>query len=456
MSTNQAISKLENAAFGVSPKAESISPPGARRIKAKRGQAIIGILFSVLFFLTFLAPIFATTIGTKFAWGCFCAWAFVVIPSILQGSKSLRVLWKNWIAFGVWIIVISINVVLERGGSDAGIIHLIVAISTLMAAIMGAVIGTMPAWVRRAMLTTFLVILGIQAYISLPTLFFENGISRDLMDRDTSAILEKVFYAKRGVGDFHLYTGLAILTPALLGIVLFESWRYRIILGFFLIGILGSIILSTFSAAVFLALLGTVILVGGILWSRGFIGMIMLYAVVMGVLAVSLTLLSELQQVDRVSSKLERLFEGVSTAGIVDGDETGRGYLASISLDTFLAEPTFGVGSVSMGKNSPLLYVKVGGHSSWIDQLAEYGIFGFGPFLVFIFLLIRQAIWGWRRSRKITDAGVCISAFSFAILGFVNPAVFVDSIAVPVVFFLSMVSSADISSQLGGGSNKNE
>jgi len=415
-------------------------------------QGIVLIFFAALFLLGFLFPIVAKTFASRFGWACFTASLLIAIPTIFPMLRVAKLPWRNWAMAGLWLAVIGMNLALERGGTQSATFHLICTISTLMAAVLGTVVGIASPWVRHGLMATILIALGLQALVSLPTLYGEYGIARELMAYGRNALyFDQLYYALRGVGDFHLYTGIAILTPVLLGTVLSSSLRLRWILSACLVAVLGSILLSTFSAAVALAIFGMFTLVGGIVSRRGFAGMIATYAVITGVIAaIFLTLggMGELKQIESVTAKLQRLFEGVTTHGVIEGDETTRGHLAAASFKTFLEEPAFGVGAVTMWGDHPLLYDKVGGHCSWLDQLAEYGLIGFGPFLIFLTQLFRSTIGGWFRHRTIWKASVCVMIGSFVIQGFVNPAIFVDSVAVPVVFILSMVAAEAANSDL--------
>jgi O-antigen ligase len=135
-----------------------------------------------------------------------------------------------------------------------------------------------------------------------------------------------------------------------------------------------------------------------------------------------------------------RLFEGVSAAGLIDGDETTRGYLATLSVGSFLENPWFGMGPVTMSR-SDLLFFAVGGHCSWLDQLAEYGLVGFSPFLIFCALGLRGAMRSFGETRSLVDGAFVATILVFIVCGWTNPAVFIESISAPLAFLCGSFGS---------------
>jgi hypothetical protein len=442
---------VENERNAVAPTATAQKPGASASPQAAAGpeetSRVSGIVTVVLasgFLLSVLLPIITRTVGLKATWLVFAIWMASSASVAFSKSNRARLPIITIASMAVWLGVIVVNIVFDRGAPKSALIHLLMGVSHVMAVVMGAVVGMASDWVKRSILVVVIVLLGIQAAISLPTLYTENGIGRELMDDREEAHYLQQEYARKGVGDFNLYTALAVLLPTLLGTVLLSSWRIRIGTAIALVAIMASLLLSTFTAAFAIASFGLFTLVGGMNWRRGFVGMAFVYGSLIMAIAGGLVILQgfgELKQVNFVTDKLVRLFEGITAAGVVEGDETARGHLASMSLATFLEDPLVGIGPVTMVENAQL-YRQVGGHCTWLDQLAEYGILGFAPFLFALCRVVKGSIRAWRNSRSIEAAGICVTAVSFAIAGLVNPAIFVESIAIPVLFILSMLSTA--------------
>jgi hypothetical protein len=79
---------------------------------------------------------------------------------------------------------------------------------------------------------------------------------------------------------------------------------------------------------------------------------------------------SQLPQTDRIVSKVERLYRGISTDGLARGDETARGEMFVEGMRSFSHEPFLGYIPHVTGK------MGAGGHSSLADSLVLFGLFG--------------------------------------------------------------------------------
>jgi O-antigen ligase len=115
----------------------------------------------------------------------------------------------------------------------------------------------------------------------------------------------------------------------------------------------------------------------------------------------------------------------------------GRGQLAQISWDTFSEHPLFGIGASTLQDNENLSR-DVGGHASWVDQLAEYGIVGFGFYLLFLVLGIRRVWLEYRYGdNALVNGGRLVACALFVIAGFVDPVIFNIPLA-PLFYFLAL------------------
>jgi O-antigen ligase len=128
-----------------------------------------------------------------------------------------------------------------------------------------------------------------------------------------------------------------------------------------------------------------------------------------------------------VVNKAVRLFDGINTAGLVSGDETGRGERFELSAQTFLRHPVFGVGYEEAGR-------LVGGHSSFVDSWARYGIVGYLPCFLFQVFLTRRVVSNWARGRRDFVAfGSLVCWAIFWVGGILNPVV--NSVLPPLLLF---------------------
>jgi hypothetical protein len=119
-----------------------------------------------------------------------------------------------------------------------------------------------------------------------------------------------------------------------------------------------------------------------------------------------------------VVDKARRLFDGITTSGFLFGDETGRGALFMLSLDTFLANPMTGIGLSGLG-------TLIGYHSSWIDPWAMFGLVGYLPFFVLQILLTRRVIRNWvRQPSNVMAFGSVVCWILFWLAGALNPTIY--------------------------------
>lgn len=435
---------------------------GARRI-AQKNPGIRGVgtrlptwwipnLLTILFLLSVIMPAPAKLIGLKLPWGLLVLWLMArtsVRSSSGSASRGVRGAGAGAVFLIVlWMAVVGINAISGRGGS--GRIHMIVAISMVMAAVMGAYSGR---WGRQPfveIITAMTLVLGVQAAVSLPTLLLEGGIARDLMEinaeNPTGAGAEfgsEDFksYMLRGVGDFNLYSALSILLPLMIGNARHHRGTMAALLWCGVAAITVSIGLSTFTAAFGMVVVGvvaTLVLaqlngkVTGVITAVGGGGFLVVLWLILS------DSLQDVSQFQFVVDKLFRLVEGVSQAGMVDGDETMRGYLATISLNTVMEAPLFGVGPTTMSQTGGL-YRYVGGHCSWLDQLAEYGVIGFGPFLAFVLVGTVKATRTFVSDRSAGNAGQVVFFLCVWLFGFANPLVFIESASIPVVLAICAI-----------------
>ncbi len=87
------------------------------------------------------------------------------------------------------------------------------------------------------------------------------------------------------------------------------------------------------------------------------------------------------------------------------------------SLHVFLDNPAIGVAIEAKGVGTE----GTGGHSSWFDALANYGLFGGVPYLLFHLLVFRRVWQAWRGDRQNAMYWGCLlSCALYIFYGFFN------------------------------------
>ncbi len=101
------------------------------------------------------------------------------------------------------------------------------------------------------------------------------------------------------------------------------------------------------------------------------------------------------------------------------------------SIRTFLDAPLLGVGSrVNTGD-----FTQVGGHSTWLDYLAMYGLLWFTPFVLFYMLLFRRL--HRMIASKAEKAYRMTSFLIYTLYGLVNPVIATAVFPVVLLFFVT-------------------
>jgi O-antigen ligase len=279
------------------------------------------------------------------------------------------------------------------------------------------------------LLTTIFVLIGLEVLRSLPTLLSQPNVSRIIMQQTaTPDMIEETSYAS--VGQYGYYTGLAIVLPVIITRTIVTSSRIKkAVLLFATVVIAIAIVLSTFMGAVLLMIIGLLNLsFFHIRYTTAKIKITLVYfAIALILFCLWSFIFSELPHGVYVADKISNLFSRIFEEGIKEGDITMRWDTWSMSFQTIAEHPMFGIGPATNREN-PYLYTLVGGHSSWLDQLAEYGVFGFSFYLFFIlFVIVRLKksynIKAYTKKLKIVYSGQLVSCFLFVLGGIYNPVI---------------------------------
>ena len=405
-------------------------------------------VLAICFMATLVSPLIGMKLrGLRGTWIFFLLWIFLfTIENRVSLSLYLSTFRKrNFVIlmFVLWFLVVLLNAVLERGYT--GWTHVMHTMTLGMIIFMQITYAALKQKAFRTIVFWTIILIGLEAARSLPTLFYNPGIARYLMDDPDPNQLYMAILA--GVGTYNLYTSNAIIMPFFIAAVLNFRGIKRIILFLSILFIGLAVLLSTFTGAVSIMVLGILSLV---LLTH----MKSLKKILIGIASIILIicvfiylfpLLNDIPQVNRVVSKVFRLYEGVSESGLLRGDETTRAYLFTISLDTFLNNLLLGIGPCTTVPN-PGLYTYVGGHSSWMDQLAEYGILGFGFFIAFAAAVTRRVTrYMFHHKHNLIFIAAFITIILYFIGGLVNPVLFVYPIM--ALFYMVMLGGLDIEKQ---------
>jgi hypothetical protein len=237
----------------------------------------------------------------------------------------------------------------------------------------------------------------------LPFLIINPGVARLTMGNPL-AQKNAAIWAPYGVGEYHVYTSLAICLGPLLVVALHlkNPWKWA---GLLLLCLAAAAVLfSTFTMAA--AVLAFCFCAALIVWANNRRGMLRILGILLVLVPIALLPLlysqaKNFKQTEFITSKLERLFKGISTAGLEKGDETNRGKMFMKEMQTFAKEPFLGLTSGSLAMKSY-------GHSSLTNSLVLFGVFGAALWCVALYKvfrdclrnteesIIRRAIWiGW-------------------------------------------------------------
>jgi hypothetical protein len=212
---------------------------------------------------------------------------------------------------------------------------------------------------------------GVSVAVSIPTLFRNYGIARETMG-NKYYVENMAMWAPYGVGEYSLYTALAIcFAPLIYVAVNFKGVRRWISVSL-VCCIAVAVALSTYTMATSLLLFSLAGSIGILIAaSRGIIRVAVVTVVLFGIALLPFLYMqaSDFPQLAFVTQKVERLVEGFSTYGLEQGDETGRGWMFVDEMKAVSREPFFGYIPHVTGQGGH-------GHSSLANSLSLFGLFG--------------------------------------------------------------------------------
>lgn len=332
----------------------------------------------------------------------------------------------------VWWYVILLNILFSRGLT--GGVHLVSCMTWLMVLFMEVSLAAQYDGSNRRIAIKGIILIAAECLWSFPHMLAMPTLARMRMSHPSDYAAEA---SLAGIGEYSYYTALAMFVPILLGLVVSVRSRLsRLLYLVLVVGVAVTVSLATFMGAALLMACGGALFVV-LSWSRSRTrrsswGLIVLIAIAVLVWQTSL---SHTAQGSFIANKVALEIKSIRATGI-ENEPTGRGQLNLLSIASIERSPLIGVGPYTLTYN-PGLYVLVGGHSSWLDQPAEYGLLGFLPVAAFLLLRTLRALRSVR-SKSPTNEAVAhlVTLIVYIAGGTLNAVLFFHPIMV-VVFMLA-------------------
>ncbi|HLP15722.1 MAG TPA: hypothetical protein VK470_05655 [Bacteroidota bacterium] len=250
--------------------------------------------------------------------------------------------------------------------------------------------------------------------LGVPTLLDRPGVARTTMG-NIFANENAAVWAPFGVGEYTIYTALGVcFAPLLLHAKNLNGWLRVPAIALVMLSAV-AVIMSTFTMAAAILVLsftGTLFV-----WTLEVDGIrrvlrSMLVVVPLAMLPLLYNAAGEYRQTKFIVDKFERLYEGLSSAGLAKGDETQRGEWFVEEMEEVWNEPFLGYIPHVTG-------VRGHGHSSLSNSLVLFGVFGTGVWIVFLLKMFRAS---WNGSTLVVERyGLAIGYLVLFLAGILNP-----------------------------------
>ena len=401
------------------------------------------VLALLIMALLYSQPLYAIAGGLPTMSLLIVLWLCIRISQFAAGDiillQGLREYVGELASYGVFVLVTIASMLLHHG--ETGYDHFTIVSRVWLSMFIAA------SYARTSLLTiqnfcaSAIVVLGLFAWRSIPELLSTPYLVREAVWHPE--IWPSVL--RKGVGGYGMYTSAAIVFPCLISVVMGSKGAKMVLLAVLSIGIGAAIVLSSLTAALVTWVALLLLLAMTSAWGERL-------NLISGLTALALVIVScaliwgyyvafaSSESLQFAIEKAERLSSEIAVAGLSKGDETGRFDFVQTSAETFSRHPWFGIGPFTLNASSENLLV-IGGHSSFMDQLAEYGICGFGSYLVFMALLTRR-VWLILRfgSNRLIARAVAITWAAFLVTGAYNMVVLILEVSV-MVFAVVIISS---------------
>jgi len=394
--------------------------------------------FAVGFLWSVVSPLLGYIgAGLKLRWVLYAIWLFLMYYRRPQAfAKTIVELRRRSIECFmplVWWYVILLSILFSRGLTGGS--QLVYCTTWLMVLFMEVSLAAQYDGSSRRIATKAITVIAAECLWSLPHMLAMPTLAR-MSTADPSNYAAEASLAD--IGDYGYYVALAMSVPVLLGLVVSVRSRLsRLLYLVLVVGVAVTVSLATFMGAVLL-MAGGGALLAALSWARSKTrkhswGLIVLIGIAVLIWQIGL---SHTAQGSFVANKVVSEIKNIRIGGL-QSETTGRVQLNMLSIASFERSPLIGVGPYTTVRQNSGLYVFVGGHSSWLDQLAEYGLLGFLPVVAFLLLHAIRALRSVT-SKSTTNEAVAhlVTAVVYIGGGIFNPVLFVPSIMV-VVFMLA-------------------
>ena len=402
------------------------------------------LLALVLLACLYVQSLYVLVGGATTATVLFTLWFIARLIESFSGDntwlKGLKDYSGELICLSLFTLAILFNILFGRG--ETGYLHLAITSRVLLALFIVCSYSRNPRLTPRTFAFSALCAMGVFAWISIPEL-----INNPLLARSTQYdvdLYEEML--RKGVGRYSVYTADAMAFPCFVAaIATTRGILQKLFLAVLCLGIALAVFLSSYMAAVTTMVLSYVLLIGLSLHAKlmsvkSMAKMLGVIIAASGFIGVGFYFSAGSESFQFSLDKAKNLSKDIAVHGLKNGDETGRYQLMQISLSTFLENPLFGVGPYS-GEDTVEMEARIGSHSSLLDQLAEYGIVGFGSYLVLMGLLTRRVFLGIKFGvDQVVARAVAITWAAFCLTGLYNMTVMVHEVAI-LVFAFVVISS---------------
>jgi len=328
------------------------------------------------------------------------------LHSIARGISENKLLF----VFAIWYLAgFILNAFLRGSGLDDW--RLMLSPVVILVGLLYALAYMHDERAYRSVQISLIIVFGLQTFFTVQVLSGTADIARTMWSETLGAWI---------YGNQYIYATYAMILPILIWRSLKESGFMRLILMFCCLLMFVTSSISSFATPLGLLILsGVIALLLSILLSRRNILTFILVAVTISTAA---TLGYQYTRNNplfyQAYSRIQNFINDPQSGGY-DLNIPGvysRWYLAEISFETFQAKPLFGMGGPR--EYNPF----IGGHSSFFDSLAIYGILGGGGALcgILLILLANAALRFWRE-RNWANLVVLTAVLLILIAGIADP-----------------------------------
>lgn len=391
------------------------------------------LLISLFWATVYYEPVALVLRGNT---GRVCILGLWVISLALAGGRTIQVCFHRafahraeLVALTGWLVISCAHFAFRTGG------YAYIQFANVLLSAIGYMTAsfTLRKQPKQYWLATILIlfVLGGVSLIIAPRLYYEPQIARKY---------DEIYSASdqiRLIGSWGLFSCFAIATPCLFASALSQRGIARLWQLGLCVAILLAISLGTFAAAyLIVAIAFSIQLALFVGRERRLSAKAAVASCALGIFAFGYWRYSEVEQVKTVIEKITGVTEGVVAEGVVKGDPTTRGHLASVSWRAFMQNPIIGVGPLTEDEDN---YTQIGRHAAFIDGLAQYGILGYGWYLAFVVLGLRRIMrLIWRENRTLTDEARFATFIAFIVAGFINP--FISDASFLVLFYVLVLA----------------